>query len=104
VRRAEAGERPDDHAFAQERLVDPWRLVADLDVEEVADGVGQRFEAVLAQDARELDESLGVQLPAARDLALIVEARERGGCAGLVTSNGRRVFAIAAATSGGATA
>ena len=105
VRRAEPGQRPDDHALEEQALEQRGRVLAEIDVEEVADGAGGGLEAVALQDRR-----------GARSGPAAFRARRRAissassrlasaaACAVVVRSNGRRTFAIAAQTSCGPTA
>src|SRR5712692_341516 len=76
-RGAEAVQRADDHALAEQPLKERLGVLAHVDVEEVADGALRRLEPVLAQGRRETNKAVGVQLAAALDLGGVVDARER---------------------------
>ena len=56
-RRSEPGERPHDHAFAEQALEQLRRVAPDVDVDEVADR-RHRIEPVLAEDLGEPFEAL----------------------------------------------
>ena len=84
VRSAEAGERADDHSLLEQPLEERRRVLAELDVDEVADrarGTGSR--PCFVEDRGQLVEACRVQLTATGDLVGVAEAREcrhlRGG-------------------------
>src|SRR3954452_18974165 len=66
--RARCAESPggaDDHPLAEELLEERPRILADLREQEVRDGL-RRVEIMVPHDPLELDEAVGIHLPAAR--------------------------------------
>ena len=103
VRRAEAGQRADDHALAEQTLEERRRVLAEIDVEEVADRAGSRLEAVALQDGRADRRGPAAFRPRRRAISPVSSRLASAAtCAVVVRSNGRRTLAIAAQTSCGA--
>src|SRR5438093_2889525 len=78
LRRAEAGERPNDDPFAKQALEPRLRILAELDEEEVADGRTSDLVARLTDDVLEFVPSFEIARTAPFELSDVFEARERG--------------------------
>jgi len=74
VRGAERGERPDDHALAQQRLEPRLRVLAEIGEDEVADCRSRHAAAGTGEDPYELGASVRVDPPSALELSGKVEA------------------------------
>src|SRR5579871_5325194 len=77
VRLSEGGERTDENALLEHPLEELRRILAQVDIDEVADGTGDGLEAVAAQDLRQLGHAVNVEKTPAVELVGVVEARER---------------------------